>query len=775
MIRYKQILGLLLLLLSPVLSFSQTPASNQPWRAQWISTADADKPNTWIAFRKNVKLEQAPSQASLRIACDSKYWLWINGKLVVFEGQLKRGPTPTDTYFDLVELTPHLKQGENTFAVLVWYFGKEGMSHKSSGKAGLLFDASVDGMPLASDKTWKVTIHPAYEQTQPPHPNWRLPESNIRFNAQHDLADWFRPEFDDSEWANALELGTPPTEPWNNLMERSIPQWRNSGLLDYTNAAELPKVSTDEPIIAKLPANIHVTPYLEIEADSGKVIDIRTDNYKGGSEFNVRAEYVTRGGKQAYESLGWMNGHEVIYQIPAGIKIHALKYRETGYDTDLAGKFECDDVRLNRLWQKAQRTLYVEMRDGYADCPGRERAQWWGDITLDIQQAFYALDRRSDLLARKAILDLALWQKPTGELFSPIPAGNWDKELPIQMLASVGRYGFWEYYRHTGDRETIKQVYPAVGRYLSLWKLGRDGLVVPRKGGWTWGDWGKNKDMPLLFNAWYYLALDGQAKMAQLLGDSETESRCSSIRKTMHLAFNREFWTKQGYRSPEHKGPLDDRGNALAIVAGLVRPAKYETITRVLNTQQHASPYMEKYVLEALLLMGQTDTALDRMLERFGSMIDSPLSTLWEGWGIGPGGFGGGSYNHAWSGGPLTLLSQYIAGIDPLEPGGSHFSITPRLGRLEHVAATVVTKHGEVKVEFTKDHDKLNGTITVPKGSQATLRFPNEENATITWPRDSKREPVTVWKQPLGVGMGMRRPFQVRLTPGKHVFRLESN
>ena len=39
------------------------------------------------------------------------------------------------------------------------------------------------------------------------------------------------------------------------------------------------------------------------------------DNYEGGSERNVRAEYITREGEQEYESYGWMNGHEVYYII----------------------------------------------------------------------------------------------------------------------------------------------------------------------------------------------------------------------------------------------------------------------------------------------------------------------------------------------------------------------------------------------------------------------------------------------------------------------------
>jgi alpha-L-rhamnosidase len=93
----------------------------------------------------------------VRIACDSKYWLWVNGRLAVFEGQLKRGPTPSDTYYDEVDLAPHLRAGSNTLVVLVWYCGKHGFSHNSSGKAGLVLDAGAGGGDLCSDTSWRVT------------------------------------------------------------------------------------------------------------------------------------------------------------------------------------------------------------------------------------------------------------------------------------------------------------------------------------------------------------------------------------------------------------------------------------------------------------------------------------------------------------------------------------------------------------------------------------------------------------------------------------------
>lgn len=49
-----------------------------------------NEPNTWIAFRKDIVLDKVPRQAIASIAADTKYWLWINGEPVVFEGAQAR-------------------------------------------------------------------------------------------------------------------------------------------------------------------------------------------------------------------------------------------------------------------------------------------------------------------------------------------------------------------------------------------------------------------------------------------------------------------------------------------------------------------------------------------------------------------------------------------------------------------------------------------------------------------------------------------------------------
>jgi hypothetical protein len=714
------------------------------WTADWIGPAESSQ-NLWTCYRKSFGLGQAPSEAKARIAADSKYWLWINGKLVVREGGLKRGPTPQGTYYDDVDLAGNLVKGSNSVAVLVWHFGKHGFSHNSSGRAGLVFEADLGGLKLKSDASWKMKKHPAFGTAGDPAPNYRLPESSLRFDARRDIADWTAPGFDDAQWSSPIVGGIPPVPPWGPLERRPVPFWKDYGLKDYANAGELPTVADGKTIVAKLPYNAHVTPYLKIESKAGLTLDLRTDNFMGGSSPNVHAEYITRDGVQEFEAYGWMNGHAVHYSIPAGVKVLALKYRETGFATEFTGAFSCNDASLNTLWEKARRTLYVTMRDNYMDCPDRERAQWWGDAANELGEVFYAFDPAGASLTRKAMLELVCWQRPDKTLYSPVPAGKpedsvrkdlnngtWNIELPPQMLASIGKYGFWTYYFYTGDAESIRAVYPQVRDYLRIWQLDPDGLVIHRKGDWDWEDWGENIDENVLDSAWYHLALESAVKMAKLAGQdgdiAEWETRMKAIEKN----FNARFWNGTEYRSPGYKGDTDDRANAMAVVAGLVRTEQFPALRRVLALHHNASPYMEKYVLESLFLISSPEQALERMKTRWRKQIASPLTTLWEGWGLGAEGFGGGTYNHAWSGGALTLLSQYAAGIAPLEPGYAVYQVCPQMGSLRKIQSTVDTVKGTIRLSLDQTTAEFKLKLESPLETRVRIGLPQSAASRVT-------------------------------------------
>lgn len=693
-------------------------------KAEVITTRYNVTPGAWLCFRKEIYVDNLEKQQHLKIAADSKYWLWINGDLIVREGGLKRGPNPNDTYCDEFSEIQGLRKGNNMVEILVWYFGKDGFSHKNSPTPGIYFDLEVGKQHFVSDSTWKVRRHPSFYAPEGEKPNYRLPESNIGYDAskEPDLNT-----LDDTSWVNARDVSLEEAG-WNQLITRPIPMWKDYGLKEYTKL----DYQGDTLIIASLPYNAQVTPYIKLQASQGMKIDIRTDNYRGGSAPNVFAEYVTKEGIQEFEAYGWMNGHQVYYKIPTGVKVLDVKFRETGYDTAFRGSFSCNDTFYNTLWNKSLRTLYITMRDTYMDCPDRERSQWWGDVVNELGEAFYSLDHKSHLLTRKGIHELMNWQREDSVIYAPVPSGNWNQELPMQMLASVGYYGFWTYYVGTGDKQTIEDVYPNVRKYIHVWKTDENGLVILRKGGWTWGDWGDNKDLILLYNAWYSLALKGFEKMALLVGEKKDAEWASVVNAKLKQAFHHYFWNGQYYVSPEYNGLPDDRAQALAVLAGILPETEYETIRPFFAKYYNASPYMEKYVLESLCSMGFGEDALRRMKIRYKDMVESPLTTLWEGWGIGNEGFGGGSYNHAWSGGPLTILSQFFAGIAPLKPGFKEFSVNPQLGCLKNVDAVVPTKWGDITISIVREGSRMIVKLQVPNETTAHFKEGNGKDFVVS-------------------------------------------
>jgi alpha-L-rhamnosidase len=724
--------------------------ADEKWTAKRIASHESqNESNAWTDFVKTFDLEEIPSKAIASIACDSKYWMWINGELVVFEGQLKRGPTPEDTYYDKVDITGYLKTGPNKIAILLWYFGKEGFSHNNSGQAGLVFQC--DAIDLLSDASWDARIDRGYEYTSRPYPNYRLPESNIRFDAQRGNFDWVKPGAQNRGFRKVKVLGNAESEPWNNLFERPIPHWKNYGMKNYEKTVNLPYKSKGDTLVCKLPYNAHITPYFKIKSEPGKVIEIRTDHYYGGGPPNVRAEYVTSSGIQEYESLGWMNGHYVRYYFPEGVEVLELKFRETGYDAAFTGSFDCNDSFYNKMWQKALRTLYVTMRDTYMDCPDRERAQWWGDLVNESGEAFYALSPSAAHLTKKGMLELINWQREDGTIYSPIPSGNYNRELPGQMLASIGYYGFWNYYLNTGDKETIEKVYDGVKRYLDVWQLNESGILKHREGDWYWGDWGTNIDKQGLFNAWYYLALKGYRNMSEVLGKNSEAARVDKIMTEFKAAFNKQLWNGKEYRSAGYEGDTDDRAQALAVVAGLADSNKYPEIYQILKNQFYASPYMEKYVIEALFLMGYEEYGLQRLKDRFYEMVNDPkLTTLYEGWGVGREGYGGGTVNHAWSGGGLTILSQYVCGVSPVEPAWKTIRIQPQLGNLSYATTENITVNGKFSVEVNSNKKEYKVNATIPEKSNAIVCIPDSYkkitlNEQIIWDNRELKNQVALF------------------------------
>lgn len=659
----------------------------------WLESENEE--NTWMCLRKEFQWKTGSGVSAIaQIAVDSKYWLYVNGELVVREGGLKRGPSLNGTYFDEIDLSEYLVDGMNHLAVLVWFFGKSGFSHLSSGKGGMMFAMQMPEGVLISDASWKGKKHPAFVSPDPNDPptNFRLAEPNLYFDASLDMEMWYTADYDFSTWQNVHVYSG---ECWGRLEKRITPQLKDFGVCEYTNTCDVREIAVEEDSVfeMRIPYNAQFAPVLEISAPAGKKITMRTENFEVGStgEKSAMAAYYTKEGYQVFEAFGWLNGERAYYYIPAGVTIHKLTYRETGYNTEFVGNFECDNVFLNKLWEKCRRTLYVTMRDTFMDCPDRERVQWWGDVNIEMQMALYCLDEKALLLYKKGVDSLVGWSEHSGHMMTVVPSGTDQFELPMQNLAGI--WGFYYYYEYTGDISVPAKAYEMSRDYLKLFEMGQDGLVLHRTGSWDWPDWGTNADIKVMDNCWYYMALESCKNMAELLGHGEDialyENRMQSIKEN----FDKIFLKDDCYYFHTDNGIPDDRANALAVLSGLASRESYEGILHILQTVENASPYMEKYVLDALCEMGYIDDALLRIKRRYKEMVEEDYSTLWEYWSK------DGTMNHAWSGGPLITMAKYIAGIRPTAVGYEDYAVVPHLGQLKYVKCCVPTAKGKITVE----------------------------------------------------------------------------
>jgi hypothetical protein len=151
-------------------------------------------------------------------------------------------------------------------------------------------------------------------------------------------------------------------------------------------------------------------------------------------------------------------------------------------------------------------------------------------------------------------------------------------------------------------------------------------------------------------------------------------------------------------------------------------------------------------------------------------MVNHPdYTTLWEGWGIGKDGFGGGTINHAWSGGPLTIMSQYFAGIAPTTPGFATYHVLPQMGELRHIEANVVTVKGDIQVELKNSAETFSLNLTSPKGTVAKVGIPIENSKAIAEVRANGK---VVWAA--GTAKGSLRGLRfVEATPRFIVFEVK--
>ena len=708
------------------------------WSAQWIWTKACSE-DSYVAFRKTFTLDETVESATAFISAVDKYVLWVNGEMVVLDGSLKRGPTPYDSYFDTVEIK-NLRKGENVITLLVAFNGRSGdgsivpVVTDEAGdeytQAGMIFEMNAGGQVIKSDATWKAQRHNAYKNRVTGGANYpkydqssMLAERNVYYVAGDNIGDYTAVSYDDSAWENATLVANAGDLPFGDLYAAMIKPIKFHEITDFANAADYvgKTLTEDTTLVLELPGNIQFTTYFELEAPAGKRLTMYTDTYtdKEGMQ-NFKDTYETSEGAQSYENYPWRSGTKLIIEAEAGVTFTKLAYRKSEFNGELTGSFTSSNAQLDQLWAESRNTVAICMRDTYMDCPERERGPYMGDASNQIDAALYCYDAEGLAMTKKAILACIGWTTDTGAIPSRAPSVK-PQEIPNQSLAFMT--SAYHYWLHSGDVETMTAYYEAMITYLKLFEM-ENGLPAYRPGSWTWNDWGEKIDSKLLQVGFYYYALNLTNQLAEdlnITADAQFLSeRMTSIEENWHDVYH----TPIGFKDPDSKY-IDDRANAMLALSGLAGEEDYELISLVLSNVYEASPFCEKYVLEALCVMGREDLAVKRMLDRYDGMLKDEYDTLWEQFTDDIG-----TINHGWTAAPLYILSKYVAGIAPTEAGFEKYEIAPA-DVLDSFSCTVDTPKGAITVEMSIADGKTVLTITAI-AAEGIVKIPQTMGTNIT-------------------------------------------
>ncbi len=514
-------------------------------------------------------------------------------------------------------------------------------------------------------------------------------------------------------------------------------------------------------------------PFIEVEAGGGEIIELAVSETYGG-EFDAEPprrprlqrathldgahlfRYTARPGAQRFEKFEWTAiryAQLTVRNAHQGIKLRHVGSIATHYPARQAGRFDCSDDRLNRLWEIGCYTALQCTHDAWEDCPGREKRQWIGDGIVHYLVGAAAFGPSTQPVDRKFLFDAAHSQRPDGLVQMFAPGDHYTNGVVIPDYSLHWICGAYEYHLHTGDEEAIAGLFPGIQRALAWFErqIGPHDLIVnlPFWHFIEWADVGREGEAAPL-NALFAGTLRAAAKMAEWLGYERAAARYGALADRIAAALNRRHWDEaRGVyvdvvdpASGKQDRRVSQHANAAMILWDVAPPQRWPSMIRriadpgrlkltavppiVLAGEAFdpeedvvkANTFFSHFVFSALAKAGRFEVALDLMRRNYKRLLDSKAATFWEGYEPTA------SLCHVFSATPVHQLSAHALGIRPTEPGFRRFKCAPQPADLSRAAGVYPTVKGAIEVSWQCKAEGMSLTLTVPQDTVAEIASP---------------------------------------------------
>ena len=412
-----------------------------------------------------------------------------------------------------------------------------------------------------------------------------------------------------------------------------------------------------------------------------------------------------------------------VFRAPFAVTKNTVRMVAVNYPIDLSeSSFSCSDERLNRVYDLCKHTILVSSFAGLYVDGDRERIPYEADAYINQLSDYavhsdYSLARASHAYLMKHPTWPTEWKQHS--IFMAWADWMWsgDTSALAEFYEPLCKDKLSEKYRRAsdgllatgGERPRGKLVNANGAADIVDWPLGeRDGFVFT--------------EVNAVVNAFYYRNLLQIAEFSLALhkpGDAGFYGhRARDVRKAYNDAF---FDAKRGvYRDGIGTDHASLHANAAALAFGLVHAKDTKRVAKYCISKGMAcSVYFAQYLLEGLFKAGEADAALALMTasgdRSWLGMMDFGSTTTMEAWAV--------KYKpnldlcHAWGTAPLNVISRFVLGVTPMEPGFAKIRVRPQVGSLTRVEGKVPTAKGPVNVRVE------GGMLTVDVPAPARVEW----------------------------------------------------
>ncbi len=633
--------------------------------------------NLHVLARAHIWTDSRRQRRILRITADDYYKLHVNGKF------LSQGPAPAypeHYYYNEIDLTPYLKEGDNIIGLHLYYQGLVNRVWNSGdrrfGVAAMVTEEPETvgaGQEEWQNLSWKYQVSKAYSGDTTGYETQFL--ENFDSNLWEE--DWNQPDYDDAAWETMVpavwadySLSRQPVSALDcyKIRPEKIQKGENGWFIDIGQEitgslcvkAEGMKGSRviircgeelkeDGSVRCELRCNCT---YEEVWTLNGRVCNLEPYDYKG---FRY-AELIPENGAKILDA-------EVLV-------------RHYPMDPD-ACTLSCSDKNLEAVFEICKNGVKYGTQEAYLDCPTREKGQYLGDSVVTGNSQVWLTG--SVEMLEKCITQFAFTRTTCPGLLGVAPGAFMQEVADFSLLWSqllLQHYGF------TGNLEFLKEMYPVAKGILEHFKqyAREDGLLERVADKWNLVDWPENLrddyDFDLtrpvvasgchnVINALYIGAAKTLDRIEQLIGQPRTFD-WESLQDTYFRVFYRP---ENGLLADsEFSNHCALHSNLYALYFELVLKEKEQKIGDFLADRGFSCGVFTSYfILKGLARAGRYEDVYRLIVNRtehgWVNMVREGATCCFEAWGKEQ------KWNtslcHPWASAPVSVLIECIAGFCP--------------------------------------------------------------------------------------------------------------